>query len=469
MKIGRPLFVLIILIFSSGFVMSTKAQVVKGLMVKEEICTADSNQTYAYYLPSYYTTSHRWPAIFIFEPLARGTVGASVYKQVAEQYGYLVFCSNNSRNGPTEIMIEAGNAMYADAMDKFLIDKDLCIVSGFSGGSRISLFLALNSSVFDAVIGCGAGLPNDYELNHPFDVKYYGIVGDVDFNYAEMMDVERLFEEYGIIHRIAVFEGPHIWPSETEIELAILWIELEQMKMGQIDLDNSRIERYDAMMDSLEATYRVNGNYILQERIVKNWKAGLNGLMDTKKLTTRHSELLQNEKKSAQLAHHDQTLKMEADEIDLLRNSFQAIYYPMFGKKDLRWWENKMKYLRQMESSNDHITSLAGKRLLGAISVNAYFDSEFMFDTKQYDKAQEFIRIWLMSDPRSLYANYFLAKVLIEQGNKKKAVKQLYTCRELGMKDYTRLLSDTTFNKLSGYKKFDQLIIEMDTLQQSNY
>ena len=135
-KVLAFLFALILIITNVGI---TSAQWVNGNIIATEYCLADTSQSYAYYAPSYYSAKIKMPAIFVFEPAARGSLGVSIFQKVAEEYGYLVFCSNNSKNGPVDKMVEAVNAMYTDVHNKFSVNSNRQYVSGFSGGSRFAL------------------------------------------------------------------------------------------------------------------------------------------------------------------------------------------------------------------------------------------------------------------------------------------------------------------------------------------
>jgi hypothetical protein len=55
-----------------------------GLVVDSIPCENDSSQTYALYLPSHYTQEKTWPVIYAFDPLARGKLPVSLFKDSAE-------------------------------------------------------------------------------------------------------------------------------------------------------------------------------------------------------------------------------------------------------------------------------------------------------------------------------------------------------------------------------------------------
>ena len=70
-----------------------------GKVVERVVLQSQPNESYAVYLPTSYTTEKSWPTIFCFDPRARGKFALERFVEAAETHGYIVLCSNNSRNG----------------------------------------------------------------------------------------------------------------------------------------------------------------------------------------------------------------------------------------------------------------------------------------------------------------------------------------------------------------------------------
>jgi hypothetical protein len=88
----------------------------KGQVVERIEALNDSSQSYALYLPSNYTPNRKWPVLYAFDPGARGRVPVERFKEAAEKYGWIVLGSNNSRNGPWDVVVNAWNAMQIDSL-----------------------------------------------------------------------------------------------------------------------------------------------------------------------------------------------------------------------------------------------------------------------------------------------------------------------------------------------------------------
>ncbi len=71
----------------------------KGVVIDSVICSDDSSQIYAIYLPSKYDTSKKWPVIYFFDPHGVGNLPVILYKDLAEKYGFIIAGTYNSKNG----------------------------------------------------------------------------------------------------------------------------------------------------------------------------------------------------------------------------------------------------------------------------------------------------------------------------------------------------------------------------------
>ena len=70
-----------------------------GKVIDKVVVQSHPDQSYAAFLPKSYTPEKRWPTVFCLDPRARGRVAIDRFTEAAEQLGYIVLCSNNSRNG----------------------------------------------------------------------------------------------------------------------------------------------------------------------------------------------------------------------------------------------------------------------------------------------------------------------------------------------------------------------------------
>jgi hypothetical protein len=242
-------------------------ETVLGQILDDVPCARDPLQHYALYVPSYYTSERRWPVIFGFDAGGRGRRAVERYQAAAEKYGYIIAGSNNSKNGPWEISLDAAKAMAADVERRLSIDPRRRYTAGMSGGARVAMMLALNPDLITGsrggpgvagVLASSAGFPDpsgDFRESVPFVV--YGTAGTDDFNHLEMRQLD---EGLKSPHRLEVFEGTHEWlPVEFATE-GVEWMEIRAMKSAIRPRDEKlidglfarRMARADAQTTSLD-------------------------------------------------------------------------------------------------------------------------------------------------------------------------------------------------------------------------
>src|SRR5206468_507601 len=141
-----------------------------GRIIDDVQCKDDASQHYSLYVPSTFTAQRQWPVILAFDAMGRGRSALERYQAAAEKYGYIVAGSNNSRNGPWEISLNAAKAMTADVYKRFPIDPNRMYTAGMSGGARVAMLLALDSETVFGPVGpevagvfaSSAGFPNGF-------------------------------------------------------------------------------------------------------------------------------------------------------------------------------------------------------------------------------------------------------------------------------------------------------------------
>jgi predicted esterase len=174
---------------------------------------ADARQSYAVYVPSKYDPSRRWPVLYCLDPGARGWVPVERFAQAAEAEGFLVFGSNNSRNGPVMAAREAIEAMWRDTHHRFAIDDARAYAAGHSGGARMALEWAMAGGVAGVVAG-GAGFGRS-PLPERIPFAIFFAAGTEDFNGPEIFEQSAALARAGR-QRWHEFEGGHEWlPAEA--------------------------------------------------------------------------------------------------------------------------------------------------------------------------------------------------------------------------------------------------------------
>lgn len=253
-----------------------------GQIIDEVKCAAAPSQSYALYVPSGYTPDREWPVIFAFDPGGRGRNGVDRYQAAAEQYGFIVAGSNNSRNG--QASTPAVTSMSTDVMTRFRVDMTRIYTAGMSGGARVALGVALASSTKVAgVMASSAGYP-DGQTRKTVPFPIFATAGTEDFNLYEMRELDR---DLTTPHRLAIFEGGHLWLSSALALQAVEWMEIQAMKTGLKPRDAKEIEQLFDKRVAAAGAGKDKGAFLALQGLVADFE----GLKDVSAFKARAAAL----------------------------------------------------------------------------------------------------------------------------------------------------------------------------------
>jgi dienelactone hydrolase len=213
-----------------------------GKLLPQVRCAANRDQSYALFVPSSYSPGRPLPLVISSDPGARGADPLELQKDAAEQFGYVLVASNNSRNGPWKQRFEATNATLLDVQKRVPIDLHRIYFAGFSGGARASVQLAILCKCAAGVFLDGAGFPGGLSpaSDSPFPV--FSTVGILDFNYGEVIQLQDALTTTGYPRWLRIFDGTHQWAPAPVMTEAFAWFRIEAMKAQREPRDQSFID-----------------------------------------------------------------------------------------------------------------------------------------------------------------------------------------------------------------------------------
>src|SRR6185312_5060613 len=205
-------------------------------------CSDDPAQKYAIYIPFNYTDSKKWPIIYFFDPHGVGNLPLNLYKSLAEKYGFIIAGTYNSKNGMQwEESDKAAHAFMQDTWQRLAIDNNRIYTFGFSGGARVACSVALTDGGVAGVAACGGGFPQRRpQITQPFTCISF--VGERDFNYIELKQLDKELENTPLTHQLIVFHGKHQWPPVADAEQAFRWFDMDAMRLKTMPVNDSLVK-----------------------------------------------------------------------------------------------------------------------------------------------------------------------------------------------------------------------------------
>ena len=462
------LTLLFVFVLVNPLVSQHKTAIENGKLIDTVFCMADPGQSYALYLPSNYSPEKAWPAIYVFEPAARGKLPVSLFKAGAEKYGYVIVASNNSRNGNWDNIIKAGNAMFEDTFARFSIDQSRVYTSGFSGGSRAATAIASITGRISGIIACGAGFSSNpsYQPKKGMKLSYVGIVGDKDMNYQEHHAVKRQLDQMGIDNQLILFDGKHSWPDAATLQQAIEWLQVGAMKMALLPQDQNFLQqKFD---EGLFAASHLNGedNLIEKHRRLTQLNSAFEGLADMKGIEDS-IRLIQSDRAFKKAVKRREG--MDKKEFELRDYYVQALTELNIAKfqnnenlKDEEWWGKEAKFLNNMMNSHDPEKSKMAKRVFNMIWANCAETSAGYIVQNDLKSALVFSELWVRLQPESVWALWNLAKVYALQEKVDLSLQLLGKAYENGMRKSASLTREPAFAILKKDKRYQELLQQLN-------
>ncbi|MBK8881714.1 MAG: hypothetical protein IPN67_04820 [Bacteroidales bacterium] len=428
-------------------------------------CLDNKGQSYAFYEPAQYNDKKSWPVILIFDPSARGRTGVTAFLEAGKKYGFILACSNNSRNGPQGENFIAAAAMLHDIEGRFNIDQQRIYAAGFSGGSRFAMSLAVKDKRIAGVIGCGAGLPNDVN-KHPAGNScflYYGLAGTSDMNYLEMHDLPDFFSNKTMVTSyLRTFSGGHQWPDSDLIADAVEWLVLQAMNRKVIPADQTFISYFENKTQNLITSQLTAGNKFDALRYMRFAARDFQGTT----FASRMTQLLTDSEKSAEFRTENRKWdKMAGIEMGRREKYFkyqnEILKSVSIPDSASVWWEKEIRSLLRLRDKGSPENSQMASRVLNFISILSYEQGASYFRYQLYPQAAFLFEICTLSDSENQYNYYNLARSLAGSGKTKEAVDALSAAISHGFNSKETVESDPSFMKIRDDSGFKALIIKM--------
>jgi pimeloyl-ACP methyl ester carboxylesterase len=439
---------------------SAKDQVTDTVQCRDEI-----GQSYALYRPAQYDNKKSWPVILIFDPSARGRTGVSTFIEAGRKYGFILACSNNSRNGPLGDNFTAAAAMLRDVEERFTVDQRRIYAAGFSGGSRFAMAFAVKEKRISGVIGCGAGLPNDrnYLPSGNSNFFYYGLAGTRDMNYLEMHDLPGFFSnQTRVISYLRTFSGGHQWPGSDLIAEAVEWFVLQTMNRKIIPSDQTFLSYIENKTQNLINSQLSAGN---QADAIMYMRFAARDFQGTP-FASRMTQLLNDSEKSAE--YHMATRKwnkMAATEQErkekYLNYLSEIVNSGSLPDSASAWWKNETRALIRLRDKGSPENNQMASRVLNFISILCSEQGTSYYRNRLYAQAAFLFEICTLSDSENQNNYYNLARSLAGSGKSKESVDALSVAMNHGFNSRKTVESDPAFGKIRDDTRYKALILKM--------
>lgn len=427
----------------------------KGVVIDSIACRADKGQLYAIYLPSDYNNDRAYPCIFFFDSHARGAYPLARYKSLAEQYGFIFIGSDISKNGLQQTASAAAvNAMIEDAKQRFHIDAGRMFTSGFSGGARVAVSVAINNPDIAGVIGCSAGLPGRQSIDRAF--PYAFTAGTHDFNFGEMQQLDAQLQQANFPHLLLTFDGIHSWPPLATYETELLWMQANEIEAHKQNGNDKLVAKLRRDIDDRIAQAKKQGNYMAQVQLMNSLGYAIGNLTDVSAYQKQATALQETDAYKAYITRQGELLQQEASQ--------QQDLAQQFADKPLPWWRSRLAIMKKdvKQALSQQIADSKG-RVLAYMGMIGYMYTSQAIKAGDLQHAANYLAVFSEADPSNPDTKYLAAALSAKSGNDKAAIENLQSAAALGYTNADELVNEPLFTHLQndpGFIKAKEAIIK---------
>ena len=434
-------------------------RVERGRLVEGLECQGDPTQTYTLFLPTASPPERPSPALIVLDPRGRSVHAAELFREAAEEYGWILLSSNDSRSDTSsDPNIRALRALWPEAQGRYAADPQPTYLAGFSGTAKFAWFIARQAEGVAGVITSGAGWePQHFEER--FSVPSFGAAGDTDFNYTPMREVHARLQEWGSPQRLEIFEGTHSWMPAALAREAIEWMEIRAMKEGLRPKDEALVARLLkedlARAAELEAAGRV-----LEAR--RRYTVAADTFENLAPVTTARREAARLEALPATRDLVEEERRWDEYEQSMWR-LHQAAYAELrAAEPPFRTALFTMRFRigeLQEHARADGYEGVVGRRLLQTLATNAgYYLSQELRRQGEHARAAVALSVATEARPETPYLWYNLACARAQAGSRGQALDALEKAVALGFTRRELIATDEDLESLRDEARFQALV-----------
>ena len=444
-----------------------------GQIIERVQCGADRGQSYALYLPSRYSPTQAWPIVYTYDPMARGSIPLALYKTAAEKYGFILAASNNSRNFEPEEISKAAQAMWTDTHVRLRVDPRRIYTMGFSGGARVATLIALRCATcaVAGVIVHGAAYPDSILPSEKDHFAYFAFIGDRDFNWPELMELQRKKERWNAPFHVRVYDGDHQWAPPGIFDEALEWLQLKAMQTGTAPPDASFIDQMLARTQKAADEALQHKNAIAEFEAYRSLTSDFSGLKDVSPYQTRlrelnsTPELKQARKKEQEAIDHQHAIVSEiSSKLSRVEGAEPKIQVAL--RNDI---VDAMTGLRNKadHATNDE-TRLIYLRAFDELWAQGFEKGQAEFQiNRHFDKAVFYFQLISSITPNEPSPFLLLAETNAMRGERKRALKDLREAVKRGLRFPESVENNANLQVLRSEPEFQQIVAELKARRQS--
>lgn len=362
----------ILLFFSFQNVFSQEISLRKGVVIDTLAINDSIAETYSIYLPTKFSTQQTWPIIFVFDSNGRGSRATRLFRQAAEDQGYIIAASNNIDEKESLLNnVKIATRLMNTVFNYFPVDKNLVYTSGFAEGARVASVMPTVFPVVNGVIAIGNAWVNIDYINKQAKFSFLGMSGYKDPNYYAVKETAEFLKNARLQSEFYPYDGGSEWPPAEVLYNAIGTLTLNAMLKGHRPKDPELIELlYNAELETAEAVRR-GMQFYKAHLLLENMEAKYAPFGRSTQLKELIKDLGKEKLYKNQRREYSNAVEKEQDFIERYSYFFnEDVMAANF--ENLGWWSQQIKELQNLQSNNNIAEAEMAYRMEGFLREKAY-------------------------------------------------------------------------------------------------
>ena len=440
----RVLFLLLFVCLAyTGSSQTRQVEFKKGRIIDSIRINDSISETYKLYLPKKFDGKGTWPIIFVFDMDGKNSQGLNIFKEAAEENGFLLASSNDiSDTLSISKNVLIASRMFQEVAALLPVNSNRFYTAGFSSGAKFASLVPFFIKQVNGVISCGSFVASVELLDDKNPFHYIGIVGNEDYNYTQMLQGRELLNKMKFPNNLLVFDGGDRWTDYSLIDKALKILTLSAIAKGNVAKNdefvmNNYRQNLAELQELLDSNQMLPANNLLNE-IITIYRPHL----EVDSLREKEKNLLKDRSYKAQRRLFNNILLRELfikeDYNYNLIDDLSALNYNNLG-----WWNYQMTELKKYDNNPDPFERQMGKRLLGYLNalIEDNIDIEMEYPVVN-DEALSFL--WMLKTITEPKAYKYYLKIISDSSKYEDFGTALFYLEELlknGYEDKTRLYS----------------------------
>ena len=420
-----------------AFPATAQELVLKKGIVLDSIKINDSiPESFALYLPQSFDITKTWPTLFVFDVDGHGKRALSLFAPAAEEQGYILAASNDLKDSLSisENMLITKRLLTA-VSTLLPLAKERNYAAGFSGGARLASVVPIFFKNIKGVISCGAPFANTELLSTKKPFHFIGIVGNRDYNYPDMLSLEKILNRLKFQNQLLVFEGGHEWPKAKYLSEAMEYFTLAHKAKNAVRVKDLEIEKlYNKHLGEV-SSLMTDGNSLLADhrinqmiRIYQPHK-NIDSLKATQKALRRSKDYRTHRRNLNATIFKESLIKDDYDyylEEDILTYNYN----------NLGWWTYQMEQLEEYKEGSNEFQNRMADRLKGYL--NALIEDNIDLIAAEPNVDEEALNfLWMLKTITAPKQYQYYLKVISQNAKNSEYATALFYLEELLKQGYT--------------------------------